>query len=150
MEMKPNEWHWFELICQCRASGLTDKQWCLENGISASTLYRYARKLSQLSCEIPPGSRTRKIPVHQEVVAIQLTDDTPENPPASTAGSPNIPSYKNSLQAKQPVLESSPAVPGSFTAAARLVTPDGAVMEISDRAIHAVVTSIMHSLHGLC
>ena len=25
--------HWLELISQCRSSGLTDRQWCIQNGI---------------------------------------------------------------------------------------------------------------------
>ena len=29
--------HWLELISQCRSSGLTDRQWCIENGIPVST-----------------------------------------------------------------------------------------------------------------
>ena len=28
-----NDEHWLNLITQCRASGLTDRQWCIENGI---------------------------------------------------------------------------------------------------------------------
>lgn len=30
--------HWLELITQCRSSGLTDRQWCIENGIPVSTV----------------------------------------------------------------------------------------------------------------
>ena len=29
-----NDEHWLNLITQCRSSGLTDRQWCIENGIS--------------------------------------------------------------------------------------------------------------------
>ena len=39
MSTASNDDHWLELITQCRSSGLTDRQWCIENGISASTFY---------------------------------------------------------------------------------------------------------------
>ena len=32
-----NDEHWLNLITQCRSSGLTDRQWCIENGIPVST-----------------------------------------------------------------------------------------------------------------
>ena len=31
-----NDEHWLNLITQCRSSGLTDRQWCIENGIPAA------------------------------------------------------------------------------------------------------------------
>ena len=32
-----NDEHWLNLITQCRSSGLTDRQWCIKNGIPVST-----------------------------------------------------------------------------------------------------------------
>ena len=31
----------FDLILECRNSGLTDYQWCKQKGISTNTLYRW-------------------------------------------------------------------------------------------------------------
>ena len=39
--------HWLELISQCRSSGLTDRQWCVENGIPVSTFYYHIRAVAQ-------------------------------------------------------------------------------------------------------
>ena len=39
--------HWLELIAQCRSSGLTGRQWCIENGIPVSTFYYHVRALSK-------------------------------------------------------------------------------------------------------
>ena len=36
-----------ELIAQCRSSGLTGRQWCIENGIPVSTFYYHVRALSK-------------------------------------------------------------------------------------------------------
>ncbi|MFQ6806520.1 MAG: IS66 family insertion sequence element accessory protein TnpA [Lachnospiraceae bacterium] len=40
-----NDEHWLNLITQCRSSGLTDRQWCIENGIPFSTFYYHVRTL---------------------------------------------------------------------------------------------------------
>lgn len=47
-----NDEYWLELISQCRASGLTDSQWSIENGISASIFYYHVRNLCKKACEI--------------------------------------------------------------------------------------------------
>ena len=36
----------FNLILECRNSGLTDYQWCKQKGISTNTLYRWINKLA--------------------------------------------------------------------------------------------------------
>ena len=62
--------HWLELISQCRSSGLTDRQWCIQNGIPTSTFYYHVKALRKKACEIPETSvaATQK----QEVVQIPL------------------------------------------------------------------------------
>ena len=65
-----NDQHWLKLIIQCRSSGLTDRQWCIENGISVSTFYYHVRALRKKACEIPEAvdAAAQK----QEVVRIPL------------------------------------------------------------------------------
>lgn len=47
------------LITECRQSGLTDREWCLEHGINLSTFYSWVRKLKKrTSLEIPPAMST--------------------------------------------------------------------------------------------
>ena len=55
---------------QCRSSGLTDRQWCMENGIPVSTFYYHVRTLRKKACEIPEpvNAHAQK----QEVVQIPL------------------------------------------------------------------------------
>lgn len=38
MSTTSNDKHWLYLITQCRSSGLSDRQWCIENGIPVSTV----------------------------------------------------------------------------------------------------------------
>lgn len=44
---------WIEVIQACRTSGMTDKDWCSQNGISTSALYRHIRKLKAFDVPIP-------------------------------------------------------------------------------------------------
>ena len=62
--------HWLNLINECRASGLTDRQWCIQNGISVSTFYYHVRTLRKKACILPEpaGAAAQK----QEVVPIPL------------------------------------------------------------------------------
>ncbi len=45
---------WFDLITQCKQSGLSNKAWCQENGISIATFYYHAKELSLQEQEIVP------------------------------------------------------------------------------------------------
>ena len=75
-----NDEHWLNLITQCRSSGLTDRQWCIKNGIPVSTFYYHVRALRKKACEVPEAvdAAAQK----QEVVQIptwemeQLASDT--------------------------------------------------------------------------
>lgn len=40
----------YELVMQCRKSGLSDRQWCLDNDIVPSTFYYWVRRLRQRAC----------------------------------------------------------------------------------------------------
>ena len=64
----------FRLIMECRASGLTDHEWCLQNDIKPGTFYNWVKRLRQKGCiDIPDtmflfyhkshlkGSRKRRI-----------------------------------------------------------------------------------------
>ena len=61
-----NDSFWLERITQCRSSGLTDRQWCIENGIPVSTFYYHVRALRKKACEIPETADTSR--QKQEVV----------------------------------------------------------------------------------
>ncbi len=70
MSTTSNDEHWLKLITQCRSSGLTDRQWCIENGIPVSTFYYHVRALRKKVCGIPEAvyAAAQK----QEIVQIPL------------------------------------------------------------------------------
>ena len=66
---------WFRIIQECRSSGLSDKDWCREQGISASTFYYNIRKLRKLACEVPAHNEQPVPAPPQEVVQLRISDD---------------------------------------------------------------------------
>ena len=63
----------YRLIMECRASGFTDHEWCLQNDIKPGTFYNWVKRLRQKGCtEIPEAIRGH-VPHKQEIVKIELT-----------------------------------------------------------------------------
>ena len=70
----------YELVMQCRQSGLSDRQWCLDNNIVPSTFYYWIRRLQQRACYDLPETAFRKqnLPVAaagQDVVCVNIQPD---------------------------------------------------------------------------
>ena len=85
----------YRLIMECRQSGLTDHQWCVEHDIKPGTFYNWVKRLRQKGCVDLPAStgRTYRAPESQEVVRVEFHDTDPipyEQPlnviPAATEG----------------------------------------------------------------
>ena len=58
----------FRLIMECRASGLTDHEWCLQNDIKPGTFYNWVKCLRQRGCtEIPELFDNELAPILQLV-----------------------------------------------------------------------------------
>ena len=45
----------YQLIMECRSSGLSDYQWCTEHNINPGTFYNWVKRLRKKACyDIPP------------------------------------------------------------------------------------------------
>ena len=66
-----------EFILECRNSGLTDYQWCMEHGILPGTFYNWVSKLKKEGYhDIPnPVSRLGHKSVKQEIVKLDVTTE---------------------------------------------------------------------------
>ena len=66
----------YRLIMQCRRSGLTDHQWCMEHDIKPGTFYNWIKRLRQKGCVDLPASteRSYRVPESQEVVRVDFHD----------------------------------------------------------------------------
>ena len=67
---------WMELIQICRNSGLSDRAWCIQEGISPNTFYSAIKSLRKKSCDIPTPALTR-IPEIHEIVQVSMGHDSP-------------------------------------------------------------------------
>ena len=68
--------------------GLTDRQWCIENGIPVSRFYYHVRALRKKACEVPEAvdATAQK----QEVVQIPLWETEQHNSDPVTLPIPSI------------------------------------------------------------
>ncbi len=81
---------WFQLIQECRNSGLSDRAWCEQHGILVSSFYNAVKRLRKSACDIPLSSNRRTYALDltsaskQEAVQIDIcADPYPEAvPPA--------------------------------------------------------------------
>lgn len=65
----------YQLIMECRSSGLSDYQWCMEHDINPGTFYNWVSRLRKKACyEIPPatGREDFKPVPDQDVVKLEV------------------------------------------------------------------------------
>lgn len=70
----------YQLIMECRTSGLSDYQWCQEHDINPGTFYNWVRRLRAKACyDIPPaaGCGDYKPVPKQDVVKLEVIPDQP-------------------------------------------------------------------------
>lgn len=64
----------YRLIMECRKSGFTDHQWCVEHDIKPGMFYNWVIRLRQKGCTdfLPARGRSRNAPEKQEVVKVDF------------------------------------------------------------------------------
>ena len=83
---RPNrsDQEWFDLITECRQSGLSDKAWCDMHDIPSSTFYNAVGRLRKKACEIPKPTNNKSVmdltSNKQEVVQIKVVPDEEPEP----------------------------------------------------------------------
>lgn len=74
----------YDLVMQCRKSGLSDRQWCIDHDIIPSTFYYWIRKLQQSACYDVPDITSRKgnaptvAAKNQDVVCVNIQSEIVE------------------------------------------------------------------------
>lgn len=71
----------FEAINECRSSGLSDYQWCIEHGIKPSTFYSWIAKFRRKgypNIPEPLGRKSKHKANLQEVVKLEVLPDEQE------------------------------------------------------------------------
>lgn len=85
----------YELIMECRSSGMSDARWCIQHGIRPGTFYSWVHKLRTKACyDIPePACRQDYVPaVKQDVVKLEILPDSGD---AAIHSSPALPEYSS-------------------------------------------------------
>ena len=63
-----------KLVMECRRSGKSDAQWCIENGIRPATFYNWVSRLRKRGCDIPESNWNElDLPAqHQDVLLLDV------------------------------------------------------------------------------
>lgn len=63
------------LITECRNSGMTDAEWCRQNGIAPSTFYNWVTRRRRAACPIPVKKHHEQIHSKPDVVPVEVVSD---------------------------------------------------------------------------
>lgn len=82
---------WFDRIMECRASGLSDAQWCRENNIKAPTFYYWVKKL-RIERSKPNNSlailslrqEQAVVPIHADETTVQVLKEEGKTPTSTS------------------------------------------------------------------
>ncbi|MEG0835855.1 MAG: transposase [Christensenellaceae bacterium] len=79
----------YRFIMECRQSGLTDHQWCMEHDIKPGTFYNWVKRFREKGCTelLPATGRSCETTAKQEVVKVDFKNPDTYNPaePAASA-----------------------------------------------------------------
>ena len=76
----------YALIMECRNSGLSDQQWCMQHDIKPGTFYNWVKRLRRKACYDIPAATGRTgltAAVKQDVVKVEIL---PEEKPSAVPG----------------------------------------------------------------
>ncbi len=118
---------WLELIQECRASGLSVRDWCQMRSISIKTFYNKVSDLRKKSCDISRSQAAPSLQDH-EVVPLEMAA-CPELYPGRTADG---------------------ALPAPPARAAVTVRISGYNVEIADGASEDTIRNTLLALGRLC
>ena len=68
----------YNLIMECRSSGLSDQQWCLQHDINPGTFYNWVKRLRARKCYDIPAATGRAgltAAIKQDVVKVEILQD---------------------------------------------------------------------------
>lgn len=88
----------YQLIIECRSSGLSDYQWCTEHNINPGTFYNWVKRLKKKACYDIPSATGRgdyKPALKQDVVKLEVIPDD-QNSVIPAVRSTGLPLEENS------------------------------------------------------
>ncbi len=69
----------FDMVMECRSSGLTDYSWCKQHGIPSSSFYYWIKQLKKSGADLPEplDAGGYLLESKQDVVELEIVDDVP-------------------------------------------------------------------------
>lgn len=121
--LSKSDQHWFDLMMDCRTSGLSDNQWLKQHHIHPGTFYYHLKVLRNKACEIPEPNKSGKH-TRQEVVPVSF---------------------------QEPVLINESDTSGTVTDSAAIrLNIQGVTLEISNSATREIIQNTLSVLHSFC
>ena len=115
---------WLALINECRASGLSDKDWCLKQQICISTFYYHIKRLRKKACSIPATVTDVVVPRQKQEV-VELNFNAPSEAEMSNSSD-------------------------EITATAIKISLQGIQIEITNAAAESTIFQTLMALQKLC
>ena len=139
MQLSTTEQKWFNIIQEARSSGLSDREWCMQNHVSLSTFYYNIHKLRNKAADIP-AARSTIAPEYHEVVKVEILDD--DLP---------ISSYKKDPMVVQrnPIIDTDRGSSQNDLFSARLRI-ENFIVDISNSASEEIILSVIKALRQPC
>lgn len=98
---KHSDQEWLELIQECRASGLPDREWCQIHSISINTFYNKVSDLRKKACEIPKTQAAASRQKH-EVVPLELAGSPASCPERPANSAVRVPTARTAVTVRMP------------------------------------------------
>ena len=126
----------YALVMECRSSGLSDQQWCMQHDINPGTFYNWVKRLREKACyEIPSATGKSQLTatVKQDVVKVDIIPE----PEATSRSGVNHTSIINNE--------------GEVSSAPIEIRINDAVVRITNDVDPRLLTQILRNLGGcLC
>ena len=71
---------WAAMVRECRSSGLTVKEWCMNNGVNIKTYYYRLKRVRNFICDnkLENNMSNNNLPVHHDIVPVPM-ESRPNN-----------------------------------------------------------------------
>lgn len=125
--IKRTDQEWFDLIQDCRTSGMKVKAWCKQHNVTAKALYYHIRRLRQEGYAIPQRTMETAPQEKQEVVCLGI-------PNGISAGGTAV--YDSAS--------------GSADTASLRLDFHGVLIEVFNHAVQETITNTLRALQSLC
>ena len=77
MSQRRSQEKWLDIIQECRSSGYTDREWCMQNGIAISTFYKHLKHFREHAPNIEVAPARTVVQEQQEVVSVDFFENAP-------------------------------------------------------------------------